>query len=90
MLKKEWGAENNVKLPHLFTHSKTATLVPVFAVEDLPLGRSAALVPEFAVKTCLWAEHSDDMFICPRRRLHGMCAFKEKGKKIPCGMRGIP
>ena len=28
-------------------YSKTATLVPTFAVEDLPLGRTAALVPEF-------------------------------------------
>ena len=26
-------------------------------MEDLPLGRIAALVPEFAVKTCPWAEH---------------------------------
>ena len=50
MLKREWGAENNVKLPHLFIPSKTATLVPEFAVEDLPLGRTAALLPEFAVK----------------------------------------
>ena len=39
-----------MKLPHLFIPSKTATLVPEFAVEDLPLGRTAAFVPEFAVK----------------------------------------
>ena len=37
------------KLPHLFISSKTAALVPVFAVEDLPLSRTAVLVPEFAV-----------------------------------------
>ena len=50
VLKRERGAENNGKLPHLFISSKTATLVPVFAVEDLPLDRTATLVPAFAVK----------------------------------------
>ena len=45
MLKREWGAESNGKLPHLFIRSKTAILIPEFAVEDLPLGRTAALVP---------------------------------------------
>ena len=38
------------ELPHLFIPSKTATKVPEFAMEDMPLGRIAALVPEFAVK----------------------------------------
>ena len=38
MLKGEWGAENG-KLPHLCIPSRTATLVPEFVVEDLPLGR---------------------------------------------------
>ena len=52
MLKRELSAESNGKLPHLFIHSKTATLVPEFAVEDVPLGRTAALVSEFAGKTC--------------------------------------
>ena len=50
MLKREWGAESNGRLPHLFIPSKTATLVPEFAVEDLSLGRTAALVPEIVVK----------------------------------------
>ena len=50
MLKREWGAEINGKLPHIFIPSMTDTLVPVFAVEDLPSGRTPALVPEFAVK----------------------------------------
>ena len=50
MLKREWGAGSNGKLPHLFIPSKIATLVPEFAVEELPLGRTAALVPEFPVK----------------------------------------
>ena len=50
MLKREWGAERNGKLPHLFIPDETAALVPEFAVEDLSLGRTAVLVPEFAVK----------------------------------------
>ena len=50
LLKKEWGAGSNWKLPHLLIPSKTATLVPKFAVEDLPLVRTATLVSEFAVK----------------------------------------
>ena len=50
MLKREWGAESNGKLPHLFIPSKTLTLVSEFAVEDLPLVRTAALMPELAVK----------------------------------------
>ena len=50
MLKREWGAESNGKLSHLFIPSKTATLVPEFSVEDLPLDRTAVLVPEFATK----------------------------------------
>ena len=29
-------------------------------MKDLPLGRTAALVPEVAVKIFPWAEHSDD------------------------------
>ena len=50
MLKREWGAESNGKLPKLFIHSKTAILVPGFAVEDLPLDRTTTLVPAFAVE----------------------------------------
>ena len=50
MLKREKGAKRNGKLPHLFIPSKTASVVPEFAVEDLPFGRTAALVPEFTVK----------------------------------------
>ena len=60
MLKREWGAESNGNLPHLFIPGKTAILVPEFAVEDLTLDRTAAVVPKFAVKSCSWAEHSDD------------------------------
>ena len=50
MLCGEWGAESNGKLPNLFIHSRTANLVPEFAVEDLPLRKTVAFVPEFAVK----------------------------------------
>ena len=50
MLKREWGAERNGNLPHLFIPSKTTILIPKFAVEELHLSRTAALVPEFAVK----------------------------------------
>ena len=50
MLKREWGAESDGKLPHLTMPSKISAWVPEFAVEDLPLSRTAALVPEFAVK----------------------------------------
>ena len=50
MLKRERGRESNGKLPHLFIPSKTATLVPEFAVEYLPLDRTATFVPAFAVK----------------------------------------
>ena len=58
MLKREWGAESNGKLPYLSIPSKTAARVPEFAVEDLPLSRTAALVPEFAVKDLLMPEYS--------------------------------
>ena len=35
MLKKEWGAENNGKLLHIFNPGKPVAFVPEFAVEDL-------------------------------------------------------
>ena len=44
------GCGKQGKLPHLFIPSKTATFVPEFAMEDMPLDRIAALVPEFPVK----------------------------------------
>ena len=48
--KQRGGAESNVKLPHLFISSKTATLVPEFAAEDLPLARTVTSDPAFVVK----------------------------------------
>ena len=60
MLKREWGAESNGKLLHLFISGKTATLVPEFAVEDLPLDKTVALVPEFAVKDLSLGRTLDD------------------------------
>ena len=62
MVKREWGAESNGKLPHLFIPNKTATLVPEFAMEDLSLGRIAALVPEFAVKDLPLSRTPNDDF----------------------------
>ena len=50
MLKREWGAESNGNPPHLFISSKTGTLVPEFAVDDLPLDKNATLAPSFAVQ----------------------------------------
>ena len=50
MICREWGAESNGKLTHLFIHGRMANLVSEFAVEDLPLCKTAAFVPEFAVK----------------------------------------
>ena len=50
MIKRERGAENNRKLPHLFIPGKTAALLPKFALEDLPLSGRAALVPALAIK----------------------------------------
>ena len=43
MLKRELGVESSGKLLHLFIPTKTATLVPEFAVEDLTLGKNCIL-----------------------------------------------
>ena len=64
MLKREWCAERNGKLPHLFIPSKTATYFPEFAREDLPLGRIAALVPDFAMKDLPLGRTLMMMIIC--------------------------
>ena len=53
MLNRELDAESNRKLQRLFIPSKTATLVPKFAVEDQSLGENAVLVPQFAMKDLL-------------------------------------
>ena len=56
MLQREWSAESEGKLPHLFIPGKTATLVPEFVVE-------AELQPWWLIlqwKNWPWAEHSDD------------------------------
>ena len=60
MLKREWVVESNGKLPHLFIPSKIANLVPEFAVEDLPLDRTAILVLVFPVKDLPLGRTSDD------------------------------
>ena len=58
MLKREWGAESNGKLLHLFIPSKTATLVLAFAV------KKPALVPEFALGETTHDEDDDDDQAC--------------------------
>ena len=50
MLKREWGAESNGKLPHLSIPNKIAAWIPEFAVDDLPMSTTAAFIPDFAVK----------------------------------------
>ena len=60
MLKREWGAETNGKLQHLFIPSKTTTLISEFAV---PSYRSASLVLNLQWKTGSWAENTDVMII---------------------------
>ena len=56
MLKRDRVPESNGKLPYLFIPSKTVTLVPEFAVEDLPFSRTATLVPQFAVCNVSWTQ----------------------------------
>ena len=60
MLERESGVERNRKLPHLFILNKTATLVPEFAVEDLPWAELQPWFLRLQQKSCPWAEHSDD------------------------------
>ena len=43
VLERDWGAESNGKLPHLFIPSKTATLVPDFAVLRPAFGQNCIL-----------------------------------------------
>ena len=50
MLKKKLKCGKQWEASATIHPSKTSTLVPKFAVKDLPLGRTAALVLVFAVK----------------------------------------
>ena len=59
MLKREWGAESNVKLPHLFVPSETAILVPEFTMETCLCTEMQIWFLHLQWKTCPWAEHSD-------------------------------
>ena len=54
------GPLSQIHSPHIHAHASgifSDLLRPEFAVEDLPLDRTATLVPMFAVK------HSDDIYI---------------------------
>ena len=54
------GCGNSGKLPHLFIPSKTAALVPDFAMEDLAFDRITTLVPRPALGQ---NTHDDDILI---------------------------
>ena len=62
MLERKWGAESNGKLPHLSIPRKTSALVPEFAVDDLPWGRTATLVPAYGVEDLPLGGTHDDVF----------------------------
>ena len=85
MLKREWGAESNGKIRHMFIPSKTATWVSEFAMEDLPLGRISALVPMFAVKDLSFAEHWRSSFplLSAHHSLYCIWTDLKRSEKIP-------
>ena len=58
MLKREWGAESNGKIPHLSIPSKTAVWVPEFAVEDQPLSRIVLLEINDNMSKCKFTRQS--------------------------------
>ena len=60
MLKREWGAESNGWVSHLFIPGKTAALVPEFAGEDLYSAELQSWFLRLQWKTCPWTKHSDD------------------------------
>ena len=68
MLKREWGAESNGKLLHLFICSKTATLVPEFEAEDLPLDNCSLGSCVFSERRALGqnAHDDDDKYFVPK------------------------
>ena len=74
-LKREWDAESNGKLPHLFIPGKTGALVPEFAVEDVPLAGLQPWFPSLQWKTCYWAEHADDDILLKTMYYDGHSSF---------------
>ena len=89
MLQRVWGAESNGKLPHLFIPSKTAALVPEFAVEELP---SAELQPWFLSlqwRTYPWAEYSWWLIISNFNKWMLHIATHLFGKSVSCRFRYI-
>ena len=59
MLKREWGVEINRKLQYLFI-PRNCNLGSWVCCGRPAFGQTVTFVPAFAVKTCPWAEHSDD------------------------------
>ena len=56
--KEKVGCRKQREASYLFIPSKTATLVPEFAVVDLPLAELQPRCLNLQWKTCPWAEHS--------------------------------
>ena len=70
MIKRDWGAERNGKLPHLFIpHNKTAAMVPEFTVEDRPSAELQHSFLRLKWRTCPWAQHFDDDILIARNKI---------------------
>ena len=91
MWKTEWGAESNGKLPHLSIPSKTATWVLEFAVEDLPLARTSALMSELAVKDLPLgrAITNDDVELIKKRKINWLGYWLRKDSLLKDALEGI-
>ena len=57
MLNREWDAESNRKLPHLFIPSKTATWVLSLQWKTCLWAKLQSLCLSLQWRTCPWAEH---------------------------------
>ena len=60
MLKREWSAESNGKLPHLFIPSKTATWFLSLQWKSCLWAELLPWYLRLQWRTCPWAEHPDD------------------------------
>ena len=60
MLKRLWGAESNGSYRTYSNSGKSATLIPEFAMEDLPSTKLQPWFLHLQWRTCPWAEHSED------------------------------
>ena len=60
ILKREWVRKATGSYRTYYIPSKTAALVPDFAVDVLPSAEQQPRFLRLQSRTCLWAEHSDD------------------------------